>query len=41
MLKGLLSGRDDYLFPGPLSWLIRLARVLPKCVSKRLLHRVL
>ena len=41
MLKGLLSGRDDYLFPGPFSWLIRLARVLPKCVSKRLLRRVL
>ena len=41
MLKGLLSGRDDYLFPGPLSWLIRLARILPTFISKPLLRRAL
>lgn len=41
MLKGLLSGRDDYRFPGPLSWLIRLAHILPTFIRKPLLRRLL
>lgn len=39
LLKGLESRRSDYLFPGPLSWLIRLARLLPKPLLTCLLNR--
>lgn len=41
MLQALQSRPADYLFPGPLSWLIRLARVLPKALTTRLLRRAL
>lgn len=32
MIKGIEKEKMDYLFPFPLRWLIRLARVLPKSV---------
>lgn len=41
LLHALQSGRNDYLFPGPLSWLIRLARILPKSLTTSLLRRAM
>ncbi|WP_430459451.1 SDR family NAD(P)-dependent oxidoreductase [Thalassolituus sp. LLYu03] len=41
LFKALHSRRNDVLFPGPLSLLIHIARILPKGLTTRLLRRAM